>query len=750
MRNPLRQYWHPFPELDAFDDATCRQFVRASRTRFIGRRALHAAISLPVILAVCVGVITLVGYSAMYLLQLEIINAGVLGTVMRPLLLALAMSLPIGTLCAALLVIRDRDVRFRIRLLLRRSGACRGCSYKLLGLAVSDAMTVTCPECGAVTRVDPALTALSGKARGGGALRILAKENAAMIGAGGRLLPAWITWRVAGRLTLGGGTALALILAPAVYILWEPMTQPYVTDVNLHSQRARILEIQRRIDQLFQYDNNRDDRDLLWKASTPLVYALDKHLPAHESESQVTSAPRNPIFRPTEYARSAALVAQSQVFWRGTADASTLTIDASDARDAVQLAITKSIPVIDDATMHILSLVSVDPNTRRTIALFGSSGYERNDNRETLDLLHALCRHESFALDQPRGITAMYALLIRPLSDLPWNYLYALSQRASVLALIRESLTTRPIDAASLRVLAAYIEETALPDAPDVVEWSYLTALFDSFTKYTDDGHGEGYRHIYGQYNDTSNIPRYSPHQLKAVRNIVIRYDSLFWPRRREVEANLMRIYDELVSLMSNRPAERDPMVLGRTNAIEELQRLGLAFSAYYYVLPSDGSASPYATFLALTDRAAILEAGTRTMLAIELHRADHGRYPESLDQLDSRVRWLLRDDPTTGRPFVYKRLDTDPLNAGRPYTLYALDANGVDHGGTPFFTSDGYQALLFAAEALPGADPVVIKSGQGTNFVFNLPIGWQPPAAATVPSQEQPNTTQTPSDAPQ
>lgn len=80
-------------------------------------------------------------------------------------------------------------------------------------------------------------------------------------------------------------------------------------------------------------------------------------------------------------------------------------------------------------------------------------------------------------------------------------------------------------------------------------------------------------------------------------------------------------------------------------------------------------------------DRRLLTDAGLRTMLAIERHRARHaGAPPENLARIDADLKPLLRDDPWTEQPFGYLTLQDDP--AGRTYLLYAYGLDGKDNQG--------------------------------------------------------------------
>lgn len=75
---------------------------------------------------------------------------------------------------------------------------------------------------------------------------------------------------------------------------------------------------------------------------------------------------------------------------------------------------------------------------------------------------------------------------------------------------------------------------------------------------------------------------------------------------------------------------------------------------------------------------------GTRTMLAVEIFRAEHGTYPVRLAELVPGVIPALPTDPFTGHEFCYRRTDpdSDSTGWGRSYLLYSTGLDGHDDGG--------------------------------------------------------------------
>lgn len=102
-----------------------------------------------------------------------------------------------------------------------------------------------------------------------------------------------------------------------------------------------------------------------------------------------------------------------------------------------------------------------------------------------------------------------------------------------------------------------------------------------------------------------------------------------------------------------------------------------------------------------------VQRAGTRALLHVELFRIEHGRPPESLDELAPGTPPGVLTDPLTGGRFAYRRLDA-PDRFGRTYLLYSIGADGEDNRGKPNVNPP-------VASLLPG-------KASGTDYVINSP----------------------------
>lgn len=159
MRIPGSKIYRAFPELDQFSDDQCRKFVRAANRGFWWaslRIFLWVSGSISVLAFAAVGLSFLTGAWQTWLGESVVEFVGGLS----PWLL-LALLVPLMAL-----VLRDWMLIRLVRSILRNRGCCSRCSYGLLGLPVDEDLCVTCPECGARTKVDPSLGELTKDAQG--------------------------------------------------------------------------------------------------------------------------------------------------------------------------------------------------------------------------------------------------------------------------------------------------------------------------------------------------------------------------------------------------------------------------------------------------------------------------------------------------------------------------------------------------------------------------------------------------------
>jgi hypothetical protein len=162
MRLPVRRIYRAFPELDRFSDEQCRRFVKAASRGW--RVVLHVLLILAVLIP---GLLASAWAADKAFEASEEYQNGQRHDVIWAPIAAGAATIPLFILAALLaLVVRDLLLRLRIGRILRRDSSCPKCHYRLVGLAVSRQSTITCPECGFEASVDRSLSELTINAEG--------------------------------------------------------------------------------------------------------------------------------------------------------------------------------------------------------------------------------------------------------------------------------------------------------------------------------------------------------------------------------------------------------------------------------------------------------------------------------------------------------------------------------------------------------------------------------------------------------
>ncbi len=72
-----------------------------------------------------------------------------------------------------------------------------------------------------------------------------------------------------------------------------------------------------------------------------------------------------------------------------------------------------------------------------------------------------------------------------------------------------------------------------------------------------------------------------------------------------------------------------------------------------------------------------------RIVLALKVYKYEHGRYPDSLQQLQQTLDWQLPQDPFSGQDFDYQ-------TQGNGFKLYGIGPNMIDDGGLPERDAEG------------------------------------------------------------
>ncbi len=134
MRLPLSKIYRAFPELDRFDDALCKVFVKRAREAKKVSGRVFAVLVLPVYFLL-----------AYFLFFILVWIDGWVALPDTPLFIALVMaSIPLMP-AVILLIFRDVWLRWALRSQVGSTNCL--CGYSLLGLTLVD-NAVQCPECG--------------------------------------------------------------------------------------------------------------------------------------------------------------------------------------------------------------------------------------------------------------------------------------------------------------------------------------------------------------------------------------------------------------------------------------------------------------------------------------------------------------------------------------------------------------------------------------------------------------------------
>jgi hypothetical protein len=175
---------------------------------------------------------------------------------------------------------------------------------------------------------------------------------------------------------------------------------------------------------------------------------------------------------------------------------------------------------------------------------------------------------------------------------------------------------------------------------------------------------------------------------------------------REEQMALANRLYDGCEALFSADEAER---ARGR-EMIAEVERIIDANEDHYKPL---STLRPEVWNLNQKHTAtAVLHAGVRTMLGLELFRLRMGHYPETLAELVPADLAVLPVDPLAkDHQFRYKRKQDQGGTAATGYVLYSVGTDGEDNGGKPHPSN--------VMNALGGG-----RFGDGYDYIINDPNG--------------------------
>jgi hypothetical protein len=169
-----------------------------------------------------------------------------------------------------------------------------------------------------------------------------------------------------------------------------------------------------------------------------------------------------------------------------------------------------------------------------------------------------------------------------------------------------------------------------------------------------------------------------------------------YWENRDTINRHM----DWFESMLAKERFERGAM-RGNPEPSSNLILINLLMPAYGHTLKS-------------FDQHELERRGLRVSIALERYRLKHGEYPAALADLVPAHLSTIPIDPWSGKPLGYKRIDSVTDKLGRGYLLYSFGADGKDDGGVE--SASRWDALTNAA-----AKPA-IKGATGTDFIVNVP----------------------------
>lgn len=278
------------------------------------------------------------------------------------------------------------------------------------------------------------------------------------------------------------------------------------------------------------------------------------------------------------------------------------------------------------------------------------------------------------------------------------SYLVGIAIQWGVLGEMRAELLEAEFPPDTCRAILQTLDNRPFPPASLGLEGE--RALFrDTIQWYfSDDGTGNGYL-----------LPGYS--------RMTASYGDRLTPPGRLAEAfvgrflladrqETLRKYDDLLDRVIAESEERlSDRSQTEADLVGELEALPYRHLMVKMLLPGlVRSSSASETFR-------IQYEGTRIVAGLELHRALHGQYPASLDQLVPEVFAKVPTDPLHGKPFGYRLVEDDPH--GRAYLLYSIGFDETDDDGREL-GRDVHPYEEMAA--------IIDRTAEGVDYVINRP----------------------------
>ena len=645
MRVPGTKIYRAFAELDRFSDEQCERFLAAAMRPTIRRvlRWVGCCVVGLVIAALCIGGMTLFD-----------MNVARGQRIFEKALLVLVL-VPTVAGVFAIALMRDVLLRRRMRHVINNRATCTGCGYKLLGLPVTSACMVACPECGAASEVDQALGELAVTADG---LRTFRPEKqvkeplvwnsrwtksllrGVKVSAYGVLLLA---------LAVGGFVAWRFAAAESDAAVAKRMLDPrgamqrYSASVQAKGvtagdvDAAEVMDVATR-----EYDGVCAD---LVRANAARVAAIVKAKPYLGFSVEfgylgwdfnTTGVAREDMDQERSDFKFRKMLAE-QAFERmrksglldridGVAGLSRyerwLSPDGAalmNRFEAINLQHLMKLPKLQEARM----LVAVNAGKRDEAIRAFDSGM----------VMAGMMRG---------GPTVVESLVAGEVEEL---------MTSAVLPLLRVA------DAAQLKQLAEIVERAGRGVSIENV-------LEGSRVRYQQE--------VYRLFSDAA-ATRWGVLSMAGKQNTKMGVKQ-WWQA-----GSLGRLEDNLKEIDA---AIEGAKAESRLRPVERSgERTSEGRAAGHYAVREMRAISAARATISRYDRVLLIRTGLSVLIALERYRRAHGQCPETLDELVPGWLAALPLDPWSDKPFVYRR-QNEPDSTGFGFMLYSIGANRVNDGG--------------------------------------------------------------------
>jgi len=536
-------------------------------------------------------------------------------------------------------VVRDWLLRGRVRRVLRARSNCVHCRYSLLGMPVNGESMVVCPECGTPTEVDPSLGEL--QLGEGGERRFVPSAG---VGRG------WLSEKAARRLRSGTKAAGVVILVgvPAMwggYELWLG-NQAKVAQKE-RPQAEDMLGVVEKRQPAGVTPDDRNAWDVFSRVQLRIMDVDGASAPVKDSNGKEVFVDFTAIFdpRPPRDSDPESAMAKSDAEWNVLAREVALA-RLRDYRAAGVLELLDEMAARGRAVrpLHLHS------EQAAVTVLLPDLGQARNVGRMNAARMH-LAVNEG-AGGEEEFLRAFESSLAMARMDLcqPFliDQLVGLSIKASALERLKALLVTHPSAAVLERVRAAMDRQLIPLDPALLLEGERMACLNNAGWVFTQ--------------KKQVRFGRLSRSVPFAEGSLAGRLGT--WRENQEaIDAYFARETERMMTP----PYKRDAAPAVQTG----LRLLDVLLPAM------EKSARAF-------DLAAMEEVGVRVMVALELHYAKNGEYPDSLAEVVPSLLGVAPVDPWDGKALRYRRLKAGEGagEGGWGYVLYSVGGDGVDNGG--------------------------------------------------------------------